>query len=120
MPVLRSLQQHASATCNVERNRHDITDVDELDVTSGLNHLTRNFVPENEPVRSGCPAPHHVLVAAANIRRNDLENRAVLALTVAKGQFRKVDGLHLDVTCPHVGDTSIRSHNSFPPPEILK
>src|SRR5690606_11925173 len=62
---------------DVERYGAQVADLDELDVTSGLDDLAGDLVPENESRRGGRPAAHHVLVGAADVRRYDLQDRTV-------------------------------------------
>src|SRR5579859_1846235 len=69
----------AAPTGDVERNRNQVTDFDELHVAAGLDHFAGNLVPQNQTFRGGSATAHHVLVAAANVCANDLENDAVLA-----------------------------------------
>src|ERR1035438_7351381 len=73
----------AAPAGDVERHRNQVTDFDELHVAPGLDHFTRNLMPQNQSLRSGRAAAHHVLVAAANIGADDFENDAVLAFARA-------------------------------------
>ena len=56
--------------------------------------------------RGGAPADH-MLVTAANICGDDLENYPVLADPFSKGKFWEVDGLHCDLMRAKVNKASI-------------
>src|SRR5690606_29932736 len=53
---------------DVERDRDDVPDVQELDVVALLDDLPGDLVPERLPGRSSGAAPYHVLVGAADVR----------------------------------------------------
>jgi hypothetical protein len=55
-----------------------------------------------------------MLVAAADIGGDNLQNDAMLARAVAHCQFRKIDGLDLHLTGANIRNTSIAGHS--PPP----
>src|SRR4029078_10042468 len=76
-PGLAFLAVDTTSAGDVERYRHQIADLDELDVPAYLHHLTGDLVAEREPGRCRRPATHHVLVAAADVGRHHLQNRAV-------------------------------------------
>jgi hypothetical protein len=48
--------------------------------------------PRTNPAGRRSTAPHHVLVAPADIGAHDLEDHAVVAATVAQGQDREING----------------------------
>ena len=70
----------ATATAgNVERHRYEVAHLYKLDVTPRLDDLSGDLVTEDEPGRCRGTAPHHVLVAPANVGAHDLEDDAVVA-----------------------------------------
>ena len=63
----------AAPAGDVERHGNQVADLDELDVAAGLDDLAGDLMAENQSVRRGRAAAHHVLVAAADIGSNDLQ-----------------------------------------------
>jgi hypothetical protein len=61
-------------------------------------------------------ATDHVLIRPADVRRNDLEDDAMLdLLAVARvHQFREVNRLDLHLATLDVSDAAIRCHDGFP------
>jgi hypothetical protein len=51
-----------------------------------------------------------VLVAAADIGGNDLEDDAVFSFAVAKRQFWKVDAVNFNHSGAHINNSAIASH----------
>src|SRR5215467_8346992 len=49
----------ATPTSNIERDCHQVSYVQELDVTSLLDDLARDLVPQHEAGRSSCAPAHH-------------------------------------------------------------
>src|SRR5271165_2787744 len=96
-----------STAGDVERNRDEVTHLDELNVAPGLDHLTGYFMPQYQSGRSGGAAADHVLVASANIRGDDLQDNAVLAFASSKRQLGEVDRLNLHFARAHVSDPSV-------------
>ena len=96
----------------------------ELHVRPGLDDLASDLVPENQVLWRGGVAAYHVLVTAADIGRQYLEDRAVRALAagvgrinpwpVAKFEGRVVNGVHLDGTRFHICDGSVATHMDSP------
>src|SRR5262249_14869471 len=103
----------ATATGDVERNGNQVADFDELDVTARLDHLSRNFMAEDQTCRSGGTAADHVLVAAADISRDDLHDDAAIALSRADLQLGIIVGLYFHFSGAHIGYTAIGCHNRF-------
>src|SRR5271165_4850719 len=103
----RGVDVAASTAGDVERNRDEVTHLDELDVAPGLDHLTGYFMPQYQSGRSGGAAADHVLVASANIRGDDLQDNAVLAFASSKRQLGEVDRLNLHFARAHVSDPSV-------------
>jgi hypothetical protein len=73
----------ASSTGNVKGHRHEIADIKEFDVAAFFDDLARDLVAQDHAGGRCRAASHHVLIAAANVRGDDLENDSVLALAVA-------------------------------------
>ena len=80
----------------------------------GLDHLAGDLVPEHQAGRRGGAAAHHVLVAAADVGGDDLEDHAVLALAVLfrQRQLRITDIVDFNVARPHIDDTAIACHSA--------
>jgi hypothetical protein len=97
----------APAAGNVERDRDEVTHVHPLHVAPLLDHLAGHLVAEHQPRRNRGPAAHHVLVAAADVGGDDLQDDAVRALPIGVArrnarprleyELRVVDGLHRHV-----------------------
>src|SRR6202012_3191728 len=107
---------------DVERHAGQGADLDELDVPPGLDDLAEDLVPEDQPGRRGGAAADHVLVTAADVGRDDLEDHAVLALaadvgrvdpgTVLQLQLGVGDVLYFDLARLEVGNGSVSGHRS--------
>ena len=105
---------------DVERHGHEVALVEELDVAALLDHLAGDLVPEDQPLGRGRAAADHVLVRAADVRRDDPEDHSVVALAAdvllrhtgafLDGEAREVDGLDLDLPGAHVGNPSVVRH----------
>ncbi len=98
----------APAACDVERNRHQVADLQIFDVAAFLDHFACDLVSEHHAGRCCRAAADHVLVGAADIRRYDLENDAVidrLSCRIAEG--RKVDVLNFDAAGLEVNHAAI-------------
>ena len=74
----------ASATGDIERYRNDITDTEKLDIAAFFNNFPGDFMSQHQTGRSCGPAADHMLIAAADIRRNDSEDDSMLALAAAQ------------------------------------
>jgi hypothetical protein len=57
----------ATPAGDIERDRNEIPDFKKLDPASFLNHLSGNFVAENQTGRSGRASADHMLIASADI-----------------------------------------------------
>ena len=97
----------AAAAGDVEGHRDDIADLDELDIASALDHLTGDLVAQHQAFRRGGTAANHVLIAAADIGGQNLEDDTVLALTAAQCEFRERDVLDGDFTGAAIDDAAI-------------
>jgi hypothetical protein len=69
----------AFATGHVEGNGNEIALLYKFDVPADFDNLTRVFVAKYHSGRSREAAPVDVLIAAANVGDDELENYAVLA-----------------------------------------
>src|SRR5258705_10639178 len=97
-----------AAACNVEGDRHEITDLEILNVTPFLDYFAGDLVSEYHAGRRRRAAADHVLVRAANVRRYHLEDNAMfdrLSSWITKG--RKVDLLNLDLAGFEVNHATI-------------
>ena len=118
--MLPRLAHAAAAAGDVERHRAEVALLDELDAGTGLDHLAGDLVPEDQTLGRGGAAAHHVLVGAADVGRDDLQDRPVRDLASDVGgidarpvlqlERREVDVLYLDLAWAHVGDASVVSH----------
>src|SRR6185503_2093891 len=110
----------AAAAGDVERDGAEVALLDELDPGPGLDDLAGDLVAEDQPVGRGGAATDHVLVGAADVRRDDLEDRRVGQLpadvvrvdarAVLHLEAREVDVLHLDLAGAHVCDATVLGH----------
>jgi hypothetical protein len=110
----------ASAARDVEGNRHDVADLDELHVGTDLDDLAGDLVPEHQPGGGGRPPAHHVLVGPADVRRHGAEDGPVRDLPADIGgihsrpvvqlEIRVIRVDHLHDTGSLVGDRSVSGH----------
>src|SRR5215218_6974415 len=100
----------AAPTGDVERHADQVTLLDELDVPADLGHLAGDLVAQGLALGGGGPPPDHVLVGAADVGGDDLEDDAVLQLTVVllgELQLGEVEVLDLDLTGSGVDDAFV-------------
>jgi len=119
-PGLALLAVGAPPAGDVERDRHQVADLDELDVAADLGDLTRDLVAECESGRRRRTAADHVLVAAADVAGDHFENRPVRRLashvgrvdarTVLEFQGRVVDRLDRHIAWSLVDDCPVAWH----------
>jgi hypothetical protein len=112
----------AAAAGDVEGDGDEVALLDELDVAADLDHLARDLVPEDKPCRGGRPTANHVLVAPADVRRDDLDDDAVLCLaadigridsrSILEHELRKVDGLNFDLPRLDIRNSSVVGHSA--------
>src|SRR5215210_1329346 len=81
MPVLPSLQLRHRPQAMLK-----VTDLDELDVPALLDDLAEDLVTEDQVRGCGGATPDHVLVAAADVGGDHLEDDAVLELASDVGR----------------------------------
>jgi hypothetical protein len=98
----------AAAACHIERDRYQVADLEILDVAAFLDYFAGDLVSEHHAGWRRRAAPNHVLVGAADIRRDDLEHDAVvdgLSCRIAEGW--KVDLLNFDAAGFEVNHATI-------------
>ena len=101
----------AASARHVEGHRDQVTFLDTLDVVSTLDYLAGNLMTQDHSRRCRRPAAHHVLVAAANIRRDRLENDPMLNLSsLRRLQLRISNTLHFNLAWPGVDHSTICCH----------
>jgi len=85
-----------------------ISDLQIFDVAAFLDHFPCDLVSKHHARRRCRATAHHVLIGAADIRRYDLENDAVIdRLSCRIAKSRKVDVLNFDATGLEVNDAAI-------------
>ena len=110
MPVFCSLQLRQRPHATLNGTEADVADLDELDVGSGFDDFARDLVTEHDALRRRRAAAHHVLIAAADVRRDDLEDDAVIEFAIADRELRKIDRLNFDFSGTGIDDAVIFSH----------
>src|SRR5437762_41600 len=100
----------AAPARDIERHGNQVAYLDEFDVPSSLDHFTRDLMAKDQPGRRRRSAADHMLIAAANISGDDLQDDAVLALAIPDRQFRVIDGLHLDLAGCDISYAAIGWH----------
>ena len=102
----------ATATAShVKGYRDNVTFFEELDIAARLDHFAGNFMAQDQAGRGGSATAYHVLVGAADIGGQYLEDDAVVGLLTRRSdQLGKRDGLHFDFTWPDIGYASISRH----------
>jgi hypothetical protein len=109
------------AARDVERHGYEVAGPDELDVRAGLDDLTGDLVTKDEAHRRGGTAADHVLVAAADVRCDGLDDGAVRDLpahigrvdprSVLQFEFWVIGAVDLDLAWTHVGDGFVAGHD---------
>src|SRR6266566_302426 len=112
----------AAPAGDVEGHRAEVALLDVLDIAPDLDHLAGDLVAEDQALRRRGPTPDHVLVRAADVSGDDLQDDPVLALSadvlwvdawaVLEHQLGIVDGLDLDFPRTHVGDRLVTRHEA--------
>ena len=112
----------AAPAGDVERHRAQVTDLDELHARADLDHLAGDLVPEHQALRRRRAAADHVLVAAADVGRDALQDRRVRQLATDVGRVhprpvlelerRIVDVVDLYVARSLVRDRLVTGHDS--------
>ena len=114
----------ATPTGNIERHRHQITDLDELDVGTDLDDLTGDFVAKDQAFRGRSAPTDHVLVRSADIGRHGPQNGSVGNFPADVGRVHPRSVLELELRIvgvdnfddarPLVGHSAIPAHLSAP------
>jgi hypothetical protein len=68
----------ATAASDIERNRDEIADLEVLDIAALLDHCAGDLVAQHHAGRRRGAAANHMLIGAANVRRNDFQYHAVM------------------------------------------
>jgi hypothetical protein len=99
---------------DVKRHRDQVTLPDEFNAAAAFDDFAGNLMPEDQSGRRrGAPADH-VLVAAADVGRDRLDDDAVVDFPFLRRlQFRIVDALYLDLARPEINHSVIGSHKIF-------
>ena len=88
----------AASAGDVEGDRAEIALLDEFDVAADLDDFTGHLVTHHHSGRRREAAVIDVLIAAADVRRHDLQDDAVLYLLAAGvGELRVLDRLDLEL-----------------------
>src|SRR5205814_6205720 len=97
--------------------RGDVALLDELDVAPRFDDLAGDLVAEDQSCGGGSPPADHVLVGAADVGGDDLEQHAVLDFFLACRvvELGEVDGLDLHFAGLDVGDATIGRRHDGPP-----
>ena len=104
----------AAAAGDVERHCHQIAHVQKFNITALLDHFACDLVPQHQSSRRRRPAANHVLIAAANVGGDDLQDHAVIDLLARRVlQFRVINGLDLDFAGPQIHYASITCHKNL-------
>ena len=110
MPVARSLQfrQRPQAMLNGTETRSPTL----MNSTSRPASMTSPVIswPRTRPFGGGGAAADHVLVAAADIGGDDLEDHAVFTFAFAERQFREVNAVDLYHPGAHIGHSAVACH----------
>ena len=122
--MLPRLAHAAAAAGDVERHRAEVTDLDELHSRTDLDHLAGDLVSEDQPLGRRRAAAHHVLIRAADVRRDTFQDRGVRQFApdvrgvdpraVLQLERRVVDVLDLDRPWSHVGHAPVIWHFASP------
>jgi hypothetical protein len=76
-----------------------------------LDHFASDLVSQHETGRRRRAAAHHVLVRAADVGGDDLEDDTVIDVpAVGRPHLRKVDGLHFHLAGTQIDNAAIAGH----------
>jgi hypothetical protein len=102
--------------------------LNELDISTRLDYFAGNLVTQNESGRCSRTSPHHVLIAAADVRGNHLEDDPVLSFTtdvslvdaraILEFQLWVIDRLNLNFAWFDVRNCFISCHDSPQEPQF--
>ncbi len=101
----------AAAAGYVEGDCDEVADFEVFDVGAGLDDLAGDLVSENHAGGCGGAAADHVLVGAANVGRDDLQDDGMVDLFAGRIlHFGEVDGLDFDFVLSEKNYSSVFSH----------
>jgi hypothetical protein len=101
----------ATAAGDIERDRHEVALLEGLDISADLDHLAGDLMAQHQARLGGGAAPHHVLVGAADVGREDLEDHAVADFFAVRiFQFGEGNGSNFDQALLDVHDASVALH----------
>ena len=104
----------ASSAGDVERHRDEVAHVQVLDVGAALDDFSGDLVSQHHAGRCAGPTAHHVLVGAADVCREHLEDHAMRYLAACRSfEFRIGNGFDGDLARAFVHDASV-SHGKTP------
>jgi len=114
----------APAAGDVEGHRAEVALLDDLDVPTDLDDLARDLVAEDQALGGRGAAPNHVLVAAADVGGDDLEDDPLVAPAahvvrmhprpVFQHELGVVDGVDLNLPRADVGNGLVSRHDAPP------
>ncbi|MNJ61688.1 hypothetical protein D3C77_574930 [compost metagenome] len=102
----------AAAAGDVEGHRHQVADFQVLDVLAQLDHFTGDFVTQDQADLGGGTTADHVLVGAADVGGDNLENYTMFDFTTARIlQLWIINVANFHLSGTNVNDTSVnRTH----------
>ena len=110
----------AAAAGDVERHRAQVADLDEFHIGADLDDFAGDFVAQHQPCRCCGAAPDHVLIGAADVGGDTLQDGAVGHLAADVGrvhprpvpqfQGRVVGVVDLDLAGPHICNRFVARH----------
>src|SRR5204862_801385 len=106
----------AAPAGDVEGDRDDVTLLDEQYVPPDLEDFAGDFVSEDQSGRRGGSPADHVLVGAADVGRDNLEDHAMLDLLLQRRvvQLGEIDRLNFDDAGLDVRHATIVCHDRPP------
>jgi hypothetical protein len=104
----------ASSARDVEWHRDHVAFADEFNAAAAFDDFAGNLVPEDQSGRRSCAPAHHMLIAAADVSRDRLDDDAVVDFPALRRlQLGVVDALHLDFARSEIDHSVIGSHLIF-------
>ncbi len=104
----------AATASDVERHGDEVANVHHFDVGALFDHLAGDLVAEHESRGRRGAAAHHVLIGAADVGGDHLQDDRMLdLLAVGILHLGVVDVLHLDLAGAEINDAAIPGHERF-------
>jgi len=101
----------AAAACDVEGNGDKIADLEVFDIRAGFDDFTGDFVTEDHAGGCGGAPANHVLIRAADISGDDLQDDTVINLLACWIlHLREVDGLDFNLVLSEKNYSCVFSH----------